>query len=479
MKHRIGLLYLKSVVLLLAAFNFIALLPPATDAASLPLPDKLVYPPLQFDLPHARRTVLANGIVLYLLENHELPLVNINALIKTGTMHDPEGKEGVAELTAYLMKTGGTKKMSSAELDQHFDFLAASPSISTVADFTQISLALLKKDIDQGIDLLAQMMITPAFEQNKFVLAKGLKNEELRRIKDDPQKLAIREFNRLIHHGSPYGRFASQPSLKNIDRGDLVEFHQELFHPQNVMIAISGDITFEDALNTISRCFGSWESRSNSARSVFPPQNSRTGLFYINKEISQSTIITGQPAPGKSSPDFHAFTVLDFIVGSGGFPSRIFSAVRNNEGLAYSAGSFYRARPDQGVFAAYAFTKTESTFQTLSLIDSILESVHAGMIKDDEIAWAKMSINNGFIFSFTSAQQIAWQQMKAEYDMLPTDFFVTYRSKIEKIQKEDLQRTAAKYLDRKNNITLILGDIKNFGSAKSNYGEPVRIAPLD
>ncbi|HPK54724.1 MAG TPA: pitrilysin family protein, partial [Smithellaceae bacterium] len=303
MKHRIGLLYLKSVVLLLAAFNFIALLPPATDAASLPLPDKLVYPPLQFDLPHARRTVLANGIVLYLLENHELPLVNINALIKTGTMHDPEGKEGVAELTAYLMKTGGTKKMSSAELDQHFDFLAASPSISTVADFTQISLALLKKDIDQGIDLLAQMMITPAFEQNKFVLAKGLKNEELRRIKDDPQKLAIREFNRLIHHGSPYGRFASRPSLKNIDRGDLVEFHQEFFHPQNVMIAISGDITFEDALNTISRCFGSWESRSNSARSVFPPQNSRTGLFYINKEISQSTIITGQPAPGKSSPD--------------------------------------------------------------------------------------------------------------------------------------------------------------------------------
>ena len=113
---------------------------------------------------------------------------------------------------------------------------------------------------------------------------------------------------------------------------------------------------------------------------ALPPQNSNAGLYYINKEIPQSTIISGQFAPSKNDPDFYAFTVLDFIAGSGGFPSRIFNAVRNNEGLAYSAGSFYRARPDYGVFGTYAFTKTSTTLKTLSLINSVLDNIKSDTI---------------------------------------------------------------------------------------------------
>jgi len=184
-------------------------------------------------------------------------------------------------------------------------------------------------------------------------------------------------------------------------------------------------------------------------------------------------------SPGKNNPDFYAFTVLDFIIGSGGFPSKIFSAVRNNEGLAYSAGSFYRARSDHGVFAAYAFTKTESTLKTITLIDSILKNIQSNSITAGEIEWAKKSISTGFIFSFTSPQQIAWQQMKIEYDGLPADYLATYRQKIDNVKINDLYRVASKYLDQTNNNTLVLGNIKKIGKPPSAMGQTVLITPED
>lgn len=466
--------HLKMVFLFLIFMSFLASSP--VNATSLPDPDKLRYPELQFNLPEASRIVLENGIVLYLLEDHELPLVTINALIKTGTMYDPDGREGTAELTAYVMKTGGTQKLASSEIDNQFDLLAAAPSITVLLDSAQINFSLLSNNIDRGLDLLSQILIAPAFEQAKFDLAKGLKNEELHRLKDDPQMLAIREFNRIIYRDNPRGRFASLRSIKNIERKDLIQFHRQFFQPQNIMFAISGDITREEAINKIQKYFGDWQSTGNPAR-LPVPHDYHAGFYYIDKDIPQSTIISGQLSPGINNPDFYAFTVLDFIIGSGGFPSRIFSEVRSNEGLAYSAGSFYRARSDHGVFAAYAFTKTESTFKTLSLINFVLKDVMDRTISTREIEWAKNSINNGFVFSFSSPEQIVWQQLKLEHDHLPADFLSTYRDKIANIQVDDLHKIAGKYLDRKNNTTLILGSVDKIGKILDDIGQFVLITP--
>jgi predicted Zn-dependent peptidase len=455
------------------------IIPDAAHSLSFPVPDKLHYRPLQFTLPKAERVVLENGIVLFILEDHELPLINVTALIKTGTIDDPAGKEGVAELTAYVMKTGGTKKLRSSDVDNQLDMLAASLSITAAPDFAQIDFSLLNKDIDQGLDLLSQMLITPAFEQEKLNLAKGLKIEELRRLKDDPQKFAVREFNRLFYSGNPYGRFPSVQSIKNIAREDLLKFHGQYFQPHNIMFAITGDITKEAAVNKIKQYCGDWQSRDSFVRQFVPPQNPPAGFFYIDKGIPQSTIISGRLAPSKNNSDFYAFTILDFIIGSGGFPSRIFSAVRNNAGLAYSAGSFYRARSGHGVFAAYAFTKTESTFQTLALIDATLANVLSDNISAGELTWAKSSIINGFLFSFTSPEQVARQQMKLEYDNLPSDFLVTYRQKIENIPIDEIYKVAVKYLDKKNVVTLILGDTKKLGRPLPDNSQPVLISPED
>lgn len=448
-------------VLMLVFLTFAQEASAAAVEVTLPSPESIHYQPLRFELPQTQRVVLENGIVLYILENHELPLINIKALVKTGTMYDAPGKEGTAELTAYVMRTGGTAKLSSSEIDSRLDQIAAAASIAMSMESAQVGLSVLNSQLDQGLDLLAQMIIHPSFEQEKFELARQLKIEELRRIKDDPQRLAFQEFNRLIYRNDPRGRFPSRKSLADIKRDDLVEFHSRFFLPNNTMFAVSGDITQEEAVKIFTKYFGAWEKGDIPADVPPPAQKSEAGVYLINKEIPQSTIISGQFTAGKNNPDFYAFTVLDFIVGSGGFSSRIMNTVRNNEGLAYSAGSFYRAKPQYGVFGSYAFTKTFSTMKTLGLLDAVIANIRSNPITARELDWAKKSIIDGFIFSFSTPEQIVWQQMGIEYEKLPADYLLNYRSRIDKITIEDVNKTAARYLDKARNVVLILGDSKN------------------
>ncbi len=481
MAHKINSPSIKLNIFLIIFLLFAICVVPAKSAPdSLQInPDKITFPALQFNLPQVQRVVLDNGIVLYILEDHELPLVNINALIKTGTMYDPEDKEGVAELTAYSMRTGGTAKLESEEMDKRFDYLAASAAISMSMESAGVDFSILNKDLDEGLDLLAQILTAPAFEKKKLELAVQLKHEDLRRLQDDPQRLAFREFNRLIYRDNPRGRFFSHKSLANIKRDDLIKFHRRFFQPDNIMFAVTGNITREQAINKFQKCFGSWKKSATVFETQPPTPKSKAGIFYLDKEITQSTIIAGQFAPSKNDPDFYAFTVLDFIAGSGGFPSRIFDAVRNNEGLAYSAGSFYRARPSFGVFGTYALTKTSSTLRTLALINSVLDNIRTNTITEKEITWAKSSIINGFIFSFTSSEDIAGHQMNIEFEKLPPDFLTSYRERIESVTLKDVNRLAAKYLNAKNNVILILGASKKFDKPASKIAEPVLINPED
>lgn len=475
MKNKIDPVFITGLLMLVFCGM---LLSEAFAADPLTPPDKIKYPALKFSLPQAERILLDNGMVLFYLPDHELPLVSISALVRTGSLYDPPGKEGLAELTASLMITGGTAGLGSAEMDQRLDFLAASPSFSMSLDSASVYFSFLKSDLDACVDLLSQMIQEPAFEEEKLQLALSLKNEELRRITDNPQRLAFREFNRLLYPDDPRGRYATPTSLKQITRNDLIAFHREYFFPANLMLAISGDISKEEAIKTISKYFGNWKSARQALNAAPPPKFDAQGVFFIQKPLPQSTVVSGEFTLSKNDPDFYTFSALDFIIGSGGFPSRIFTAVRNNEGLAYSAGSFYRARTNYGVFGTYAFTKTSSTLQAVHLMNSILRDVAAGSITQTELDWAKKSILNGFIFSFEQPHQIAAQQMTIEYEKLPADYLSGYRKRIEAVTRRDLTRVAAKYLNEKRRLTLILGDTDHFGKWPDNWGQPVFISPL-
>ncbi len=461
----------------LLMFLFYGMIPSVAFAVqALIPPEKIKYPELEFRLPQAEKVLLENGLVLFYLPNHELPLISISALVRTGSMYDPVGKEGVADLTATMMRTGGTTRLHSAEIDQRLDDLAASPSITMSLDSASAKFSFHKNDLNDCLNLFSQMLIQPAFEKDKLQLALSMKKEELRRVVDNPQNLAFREFNRLLYPGDPRGRYMTATSLKKITRLDLIDFHKEYFFPANIMLAVSGDISKDEAVKIIRQYFGNWKDSRRALNITPEPQKAGSGVFFIRKQLAQSTVVSGELTLSKNHPDFYTFFVMDFIIGSGGFPSRIFSAVRNNEGLAYSAGSFYRARTNYGVFGTYAFTKTSSTLQAHHLINTILEDVAAGSISQTELDWAKHSILNGFIFSFEQPDQILSQQMSVVYEKLPADYLSGYRKRMEAVTRDDIKRVAAKYLNDKRRLTLIVGDTDQFGKLPDTW-HPVFITP--
>lgn len=445
--------------------------------STLPLkdPDSITYPRSRFELPKAERIVLKNGMILYLIEDHELPLVTMSAVIGTGSMYDPPGKEGLSDLTGTVMRTGGTEHMSSDGLDDALDFMAASISVSMERESGTFTLSVLSEDLELGAGIFSDMLMHPVFETAKLEQEKNLKIESLRRIYDNPQRLAFREFTRLIYAGNPREKLSSAESVGNIDRSDLVEFHRQFFYPGNVMIALSGDITRREALDILNRCFGTWNATGTVQSMPSVEKKREQSINYIFKDIPQSVIILGQVAPGKRDSDFFSFQVLDFILGSGGFNARIFHEVRNNLGLAYSAGSFYSAHTDFGIFAAYAMTKSSSTAQALSVMHSIINDIQGVAVKKKELDWAKKSIDSSFVFSFASSHQIAIQQLMLEYNDLPDDFLSTYRRNIDDVSMEDVNKAARTYLSLDSETMLILGNDTKFDEPLSRFGKVRKI----
>jgi zinc protease len=467
---RIPAISLGVICLLVCSGLALAAAPPP-----FPNPDRIRYKSLLFKPPHVERVLFDNGLRLYILPDRELPLVQIKAVIRTGSMYDPPGQEGLAELTATTMRTGGTAGMSGDAVDEALESMAASIQVSVNRDSAIFSYSVLKKNLDRGFELFSGMLRQPSFEENKLILGKDLKIEELRRIFDDPQKLAFREFGRLMYEGSPRGRLPSSDSIRTIRRDDLLRCHRLFFHPKNIMISITGDIDGKEAKILMDRYLGTWTAMEEKPETPPLPRPQEGNIFFLTKDVPQSIVIFGWPAPAKRDARFYPFEMLDFIVGSGGFRSRIFQEVRTNLGLAYSTGSFYKASSDYGLFGAYALTKSESTVKVSTRIRDIIREMGERPVPPVELERAKKAILNSFIFSFTSAEQISLQRLMIEYDGMPDDFLTDYRSKIGNVRAEDIRDTARQYLSQDRAIVLIIGSDQVYQDISANIGKVTRI----
>jgi len=437
--------------------------------------DRLVFKALSFSPPEALRLVMDNGIILYFLEDHELPLVNISVVFRTGAAYEPAGKAGLAGLTARTMRTGGAGTMPGGEIDDVLAFHGISLQISMEADMGLAHLSALQEDWMKGFEIMSQMLMNPAFEEKKMQLAKDLAIEDLRGIVDDPSRYAFREFRKLLYRGDARGNLATPASIRSIQRSDLVDFHRRFLFPQNLMITITGDITKAEAVSAIGRCLGAWRVPGQADRIPKPSVRGDGSVYHIQKDVPQSIIISGRFGPSKKDGDFYTFTVLDFILGSGGFRSRLFQEIRSNRGLAYSTGSFYKARDDYGTFGAYALTKSSSTAEVLALIQTLLRDIKENGVGEKELLWAKKSLTNSFIFSFQSIDQIALSQMMIEYDGLPGDFLQTYTTKINEVSLSDIRSAASRYYDHRDFVTLVLGNEKGFEKPLPGPGTAIRI----
>ncbi len=441
-----------------------------SPARLLQHPSTMQVTPLRVHYPQPERMVLENGMVLYLLEDHELPLIELTAAIRVGSAYDPADRAGLAALTGSVMRTGGTAKLSPDEIDAQLEYMDAQIDISLDTEPGTASLSVLKKDVDRALDIFAQLLRYPAFNNDRLVLAQEQKIASLRRTNDNPQNLALRQFKKLLYRNNPRGNLPTVASIRRIKKDDLISFQRKFFHPNRILMAVSGDFSRPEMIEAIKKRFADWKpSYQDIPRVPLPLPVPAREVFHLQKKIPQSTIITGHLAPQKSHPDYCTFEVLNFILGGGGFTSRLTSEIRSSRGLAYSVGSFFRGDVDYGVFGAYCMTKSSTTHQALSLMLDIMNSIRDN-VTAQELEWAKESLLNSFIFSFSSSSQVVTQQMLLEYEQLPRNFLDTFPSRIKAITLDDVQRVAREYLHPSQSIVLTIGDAQDFDKPLSDLG---------
>lgn len=446
-------------------------------------PSELPPPkPLKYEPPKVERVTLKNGIEVFLLEDHELPLFNATAYIRTGSIYDPPDKAGLAGLVGTVMRTGGTKTRTGDELDEELEFLAASVETGMSEESGTASLSVLSKDLDRGLDIFADVLMNPEFRQDKLDLARAQTLDAIRRRYDNPGEIARWEFRKIVWgKESPWARRSTVESVSRISREDLIAFHQKYVHPNNVLLGVSGDFKRADLLPKLEKAFAAWKPAPVQLPEVQKTNpDFKPGVYLVSKDLSQSTIRIGHVGIQRHNPDQYAVAVMNEIFGAGTFTSRLGTEVRSSQGLAYAVFGSILDGVNGGMFLTVCQTKAETTARAIALMKDIIAKMQTEPITDQEMQGAKNALVNSFIFKYASPAQIVNQKVSLKYDGYPDDYLETYIDRIQKVTKDDVLRVARTYIHPDSLAVLVLGNPEKFDRPVSEFGPitPITLPPL-
>ncbi|OKH19033.1 M16 family metallopeptidase [[Limnothrix rosea] IAM M-220] len=425
--------------------------------------DELEFPPLpEITLPEYERYELANGMVIYLMEDHKLPLVSGSAIIRTGSRYEPADHVGLAGITGIVMRSGGTTEHPADELNEILEQRAASIETGIGGSSGSAGFSALKEDFDLVFDLFAEVLQQPAFPQDKLDLAKQQTRGGIARRNDQPDAIASREFNKLIYgEDSPYARTVEYSTLANIDREDLVEFYDTYIRPDQMILGIVGDIDVAATKAMIEENFGRWENPTTTP-DLTPPNVAPTAAlgqaFLVNQpQLTQSSILVGHQGGQLDSPDYPQLRVMNGVIS--GFGGRLFNEIRSRQGLAYSVYGVWSPRYDyDGVFISGGSTRSDATIPFLQSLKAEINKIRETPITEEELSNAKESILNSFVFNFQDPGQTLSRLMRYEYYDYPEDFIFQYQQGVKATTIEDVQRVAQTYLRPEDLTVLVVGN---------------------
>lgn len=446
-------------------------------------PRSMTFPPVEFAPPEPSRVVLDNGLVVYLLEDHELPLVNLSAMMRTGGWLEAQDKIGLAALTGSVMRSGGGGGRTAEQVDEELEQFAIELSMSIGRHSGAASLDVLSKDLERGLKIFAGLLRQPAFEAPRVELAKLQAIEGIRRRQDHPGSIVGREFLKQLYGPEhPSARESTIESIKGITRDDLVAFHQRTVHPNGIILGVTGDFKRDEMLALLRATFGDWqkgevpELNIADAREAGGPSIVR----FVNKDTSQTHLRIGHLTIREDDPDYVPLAIANDILGGSSFRSRLFNDVRTKRGLAYSVGSRLSVgMHDQGVWLMRAETKLPSTQEVISRFVANMERMRTELVTDEELAEAKQAYVNSFVFSFASPAAVVGRFVELEYDGLPKDFLQQLRARVIALTKEDILKAAQKHF-RPNRLTIVaVGPGEALPKLLSGFGEvkEIKLAP--
>jgi predicted Zn-dependent peptidase len=457
-------------------------------------PEKLSFPPLAYASPAPAdyRVKLASGPVAYVVPDRELPLVNLVVYVRTGQYVVPAGKEGLAELTGYLLARGGTKSKTAEELEERLAFLAAQLNSAVGETQGSVSLNLLSKDLDEGLAILREVLTAPRFQDDKIALRKQQVLQAMKQRNDESAAIEARERG-FLAFGEDFfsNRLETEASVKALTKTDLEDFHRKWFHPAQFVVAASGDFDRAMMVGKLEKLFADWPNRGETAPAV--PTNTlfaNPGVYLVDKDVNQGRVSVMLPGIRRDDPDYFPVLVMNDILGGGGFTSRITNRVRSDEGLAYSAGSAFPG----GVYYPLVFraafqSKSRTVAYATSVVVEEIKRIAAEPVTAEELNTAKKSFVETFPRTFATRAQVAvtfaQDELTGRYASDP-DYWKNFRGKVEKVAAADVQRVAQKFLASDKLVILVIGkksdilagDLKHDISLQSLAGNRLVDVPL-
>lgn len=468
----------------LAAATFLVLLtvswPKPAQAIEAKPYEELAFPPLgEIQIPEYERYELDNGLVVYLMEDHDLPLVSGTATFRTGDYLIAPAQTGLASITGEAMRLGGTANHSPDELSQLLEQRAASVETDISDTSGSAGFSSLSEDLPEIFDLFAEVITQPAFDAEQVTLIESRTAGGIARRNDNADDIVSREFNKLIYGSeSPYARTVEYANLDNISRDDVVSFYQKTLTPRGTILGIVGDFDPAQMKAQIERSLGPWQG-AEKAELPKPPVGEQVsaGLFVVDQpQLTQSYIHIGHIGEELSSPYHAPMAVLNEVLN--GFGGRLFNEIRSRQGLAYSVYAFWSPRYDHnGIFIGGGQTRSEATVPFVQSMYKELEKVRKEPITDSELAYAKDSVLNSFVFNFQSPDQTLSRLIRYEYYGYPSDFVFRFRDKVESTTTAQVLEAAQATLIPEKLVTIVVGNVAEIQPSLETLGAAV--TPID
>ena len=437
---------------------------------------QITIPPLPaFKPQQPKRIQLKNGMVIFLQEDHELPLIDGTARVRGGSVSEPASKVGLMDIYGEVWRTGGTKSQTGDQLDDFLEVRAAKVETGSGPDSTSISFSCLKGDLNDVFKAFVDVLQNPEFRPDKIDIALKEEEDGISRRNDQVGEIAGREAAKLAYGpDNPYVRVPEYTTVAAITRQDLVDWHAKYVHPNNIILGISGDFDSTEMEARLHAAFDSWPAAPKLTKPEIKYSPAKPGYYLVKKgDVNQSNIRMVGMGITRDNPDYYAVSVFNEAFG-GGFSSRLFNDIRTKRGLAYGVGGGIGANfGHPGMLQISIGTKSESTVEAIQATDEDIENLSKQPITDDELQRAKDAILNAFIFRLDSPDKILAERMTYEFYGYPPDWLDRYQTEIKKVTAADANRVALKYLHKDQLAVLVVGNATGFDKPLSSLG-PVK-----
>jgi len=425
----------------------------------------LLFPEgLLYAMPPVQRMVLPNHLVLLVCEEHSLPFVTFQLLINSGSRQDPSGQGGLANLTARGLLLGSLNR-SVNTINEELDFMGASLNASVGKDVATLNLRILKKDLDKGFNLFMEALTRPAFPEEKIRREAEKTLAAIQSGEDEPGVVARKEFQKSLFLNGPYGHpvEGTKESVPRLTREAVLRFYQTYYYPNNSILAVVGDITVEEVRKKIIPQLARWPMvEIPKVPFTFAFANERKTV-KIDRGISQANIVLGHAGINRDNPDFYPLTLMNYILGGGGFTSRLVGEIRIKRGLAYSVFSYFDAGKYPGSFQIVLQTKNSSAREAVSIILEQMERIRKESVSEKELEGAKKYLIGNFPLRLDTQEKVASFITSVEYHGLGLDYASRYPSLIQSVTKEDVLRVAQKYLFPEKSILVVVANLEETG----------------